>query len=132
MTGTIGHAVRDGEAIAILLEAGSRRGRYRVDAGEAPRLLAGVAAVTLWSDDAPVGVVAPSRDLRVLLGAFRELCGFTGGGPLVRAGATAFMVPRTHLQAHYDRHDGPVPVLECGRRTVAGPGRRSPPGEGRS
>ena len=133
MTREIGHAVRDGDAIAIRLEGGPRGGCYRVDAGKVPRLLAGVAAATLWSDGVPVGIVAPSRDLRILFGAFRELCGFTGGGPLVRAGATAFLIPRAHLRAHYDRYDGPVPVLECDRRrTVAGPGRQSPFGEGRA
>jgi hypothetical protein len=114
MTRVIGSAGRDGDGIAIRLTAGTRRGYYRVAAEEVPDLLAGVAAAGLWSDDAPVGIVAPSRDLRVLLGAFRDLCGFTGGGPLVRVGAVAFLIPRAHLAAHYDRHDGPVEVLGGG------------------
>lgn len=115
MRRVIGSAVRDhDDGIAIRLEAGPRRGCYRVEAGEVPYLLAGVAAATLWSGDAPVGIVAPSRDLRVLLGAFRDLCGFTGGGPVVWVGATAFLIPRAHLAARYDRRDGPVDVLGGG------------------
>ncbi|MEN6518844.1 MAG: hypothetical protein ABFC38_11825 [Methanospirillum sp.] len=115
MSTAIGSAVRDDDdGIAIRLEAGPRRGCYRVAAERVPDLLAGIAAATLWSDDAPVGIVAPSRDPRFLLGAFRDLCGFTGGGPLVWAGATAFLIPRAHLAAHYDRHDCPVDVLDGG------------------
>lgn len=114
MTVAIGYAVRDGDGIAIRLTAGPRRGCYRVPAEEVPTLLAGAAAATLWADGAPVGIVAPSQDLRVLLGAFRDLCGFADGGPLVRAGAAAFLIPRAHIAAHYDRHDGPVAVLGGG------------------
>ncbi len=133
MSREIGHAVRDGDAIAIRLEAGPRRGCYRVAAGEAPRLLAGRGAAVLRAGDAPVGVVAPSRSLRVLHGEFRAGRGLLEAGAPWPPGGAAFMIPRAHLRAHYDRHDGPVPVLECGlRQTAAGPGVRGLPGEGRA
>ncbi|MEN6516985.1 MAG: hypothetical protein ABFC38_02195 [Methanospirillum sp.] len=108
MTREIGHAVRDGDAIAIRLEAGPRRGCYRVDAGEAPRLLEGRATAALCSGDTTVGSITPSRDLRILRGGFAAP-GFLEGGPGVPA-ETAFLVPRAHLAAHYARFDGPVPV----------------------
>jgi hypothetical protein len=133
MTREIGCAVRDGDAIAIRLEAGPRRGCYRVDAGEAPRLLAGRGAATLRSGAAPVGVIAPSKGLRVLRGGFCAGRGFSKIGAPWPTSAAAFLIPRAHLRAHYDRHDGPVPVLECGRRrAAAGPGLRKRPGEGRA
>ncbi len=116
----IGSAVRDGDGIAVRLVAGPRCGRYRVPAGETPGLLAGRAMATLRSDDAPVGLIAPSRDLRVLLGAFRDQCGFVGTGSLIWLGGAAFVIPRAHLAAHYARYDGPVAAY-------AGRGRRGAP-----
>ena len=124
----IGYAVRDGDGIAFRLVAGPRRGCYCVEAGEVDDLLAGRAPAALRVDGVPVGVVAPSRSLRLLVGAFwhGRVPARRGGLPTRRA---TFLVPRLHLCAHYDRDDGPVPVLAGGLqdvtemcRPVAGPG----------
>lgn len=113
MSRVIGQAVRDGDAIAIRLEAGTRRGCYRVAADEVPYLLAGFPA-PLTADGAVVGDIASSRSLQVLRGAFRAGLGFVEAGTVCRVGTAAFMVPRAHLAAHYDRDDGPIPVLAGG------------------
>jgi len=119
----VGYAVRDGDGIEVRLGGGARRGWYRVAAGEAPALLAGRAAAALWVSAAPVGIIAPSKDLRVLLGAFRDRRGFTRAAPLSWIGAAAFAIPRAHLAAHYARFDGPVTVY-------AGKGRQAAPAAG--
>ncbi len=113
MTRVIGSAVRDGDGIEIRLDAGPRRGCYRVTAEEVPYLLAGFPA-TLAADDAPVGDVATSRSLAVLRGAFRTGLGFLQAGTVCPVRTAAFMVPRAHLAAHYLRDDGPIPVLAGG------------------
>ncbi|MEN6519335.1 MAG: hypothetical protein ABFC38_14370 [Methanospirillum sp.] len=113
MTRVIGSAERDGDGIEIRLDAGPRHGCYRVAAEEVPYLLAGFPA-TLTADDAPVGDLAASRSLAVLLGAFRAGLGFLEAGTVCPVGTAAFMVPRAHLAAHYARDDGPVPVLAGG------------------
>ncbi|MEN6343042.1 MAG: hypothetical protein ABFC89_10860 [Methanospirillum sp.] len=113
MSTVIGTAGRDGDGIAIRLEAGPRRGCYRVAAEEAPTLLDGYAA-TLTADDVAVGDIAPSRSLRVLVGGFRAVLGFLEAGTVRPVVTAAFMVPRAHLAAHYDRDDGPIPVLAGG------------------
>ena len=109
----IGMASREGDGIAIRLFAGARRGCYRVAAEEVPTLLAGYPA-TLIADGVAVGDVAASRSLRVLLGAFRAGHGFLEAGTVCPVAAAAFLVPRAHLAAHYERDDGPVPVLAGG------------------
>ena len=113
MSTVIGQAERDGDGIEVRLVAGPRRGCYRVAAEEVPILLSGYPA-TLSADDVAVGDIAPSKSLRVLLGAFRAGLGFVEGGTVRPVGAAAFMVPRRHLAAHYERDDGPVPVLAGG------------------
>ncbi|MEN6341973.1 MAG: hypothetical protein ABFC89_05380 [Methanospirillum sp.] len=131
MTVAIGYAVRDGDGIAIRLTAGPRRGCYRVAAGTAPSLLAGVASAALLVDGIAVGVIAPSKSLRLLRGAFCADGDFhpERAGPL--RSATAFLVPRPHLRAHYDRHDGPVPVLAGDRRMVSARSRTVPAAAGK-
>ena len=114
MSTVIGEIVRDGDAIAIRLVAGPRHGCYRVAAEEVPDLLAGYSVVLAADDGMPVGDVAASRSLRVLLGAFRVGLGFLEAGTVRPVVAAAFMVPRAHLAAHYRRGDGPVPVLAGG------------------
>ena len=113
MSTVIGEAVRDGDEIEVRLVAGPRRGCYRVAAEEVPDLLAGFPA-TLTADGAAVGDIAASRSLRVLLGAFRAGLGFLEAGTVCPVVSAAFMVPRAHLAAHYEREDGPVPVLTGG------------------
>lgn len=113
MTTVIGTAGRDGDGIGIRLVAGSRRGCYRVAAEEVPTLLAGHAAA-LYADDVAVGDIAASKTLRVLLGGFRAGLGFLEAGTVRPVARAAFMVPRAHLAAHYERDDGPVPVLAGG------------------
>ena len=113
MRAVIGSAGRDGDGIAVRLEAGPRRGCYRVPAAEVPGLFAGYAA-TLVADGVAVGDIAASRGLRVLVGAFRAGLGFLEAGTLCPVVTAAFLVPRAHLAAHYERDDGPVPVLAGG------------------
>lgn len=113
MSTVIGTAGRDGSGIEVRLVAGPRRGCYRVAAEEVPTLLAGYPA-TLTADDVVVGDIAASRSLRVLLGAFRAGLGFLEAGTVCPVATAAFMVPRAHLAAHYERDDGPVPVLAGG------------------
>lgn len=124
----IGYAVRGGDGIAFRLVAGPRRGCYCVEAGEVDDLLAGRAPAALRVDGVPVGVIAPSRSLRLLVGAFWHGRAPARQGSLPTRRAT-FLVPRLHLRAHYERDDGPVPVLAGGlqavpawRRPVAGSG----------
>ena len=111
MSRVIGYAVRDGDGIAIRLEAGPRRGCYRVAAEEVPDLLAGFPA-TLCADDAPVGDIAASRSLRVLRGAFRAGLGFLDG--------------RDRLPGRDGRVPGPAgaPRRPLRPRRRAGPGPR--------
>jgi len=113
MSTVIGEAVRDGDEIEVRLRAGPRRGCYRVGAEEVTSLLAGFPA-TLTADGVAVGDIAASRSLRVLLGAFRAGLGFLESGTVCPVVSAAFMVPRAHLAAHYERDDGPVPVLAGG------------------
>lgn len=113
MSSIIGEAVRDGDGIEVRLVAGPRRGCYRVAAEEVPGLLAGFPA-TLTADGMPVGDIAASRSLRVLLGGFRAGLGFLEAGTVCPVVTAAFLVPRAHLAAHYERDDGPVPVLAGG------------------
>ncbi|HQJ88411.1 MAG TPA: hypothetical protein PLY91_07715 [Methanoregulaceae archaeon] len=113
MRTVIGQIGRDGDAIAVRLFTGPRRGCYRVMAEEVPTLLAGFPA-TLYADEMPVGDIAASRSLRVLRGAFRAGLGFLEAGTACPVVSAAFLVPRAHLAAHYGRDDGPVPVLAGG------------------
>ena len=114
MTMPIGTAGRDGDDLLIRLTAGPRRGRFRVPAAEVGPLLAGLSAVVRDEEGAAVGDLATSRSLRVLTGAFRAGRGFVVQPAAFPVAAPAFLVPRAHLAAHYDRHDGPVPVLAGG------------------
>lgn len=113
MSTVIGSAERDGDGIEIRLVAGPRRGCYRVAAEEVPILLSGYPA-TLTADDVAVGDIASSKSLLVLLGAFRAGLRFLEAGTVCPVATAAFMVPRLHLAAHYERTDGPVPVLAGG------------------
>ena len=113
MSTVIGEAGRDGDAIEVRLRAGPRRGCYRVAAEEVPTLLSGYSAA-LTTDGVAVGDIAASRSLRVLVGAFRDGLGFLETGTVRPVVFAAFMVPRAHLAAHYERDDGPVPVLAGG------------------
>lgn len=110
MTTVIGDAGRDGDAIEVRLVAGPRRGCYRVIEEEVPTLLSGYPAA-LIADDVAVGDIVASRSLRVLLGAFRAGLGFLEAGAVCPVMTAAFMVPRAHLAAHYERDDGPIPIL---------------------
>lgn len=113
MSTVIGTAGREGDEIEVRLVAGPRRGCYRVTAEEVLSLLAGYPA-TLSADDVGVGDIAASRSLLVLLGAFRAGLGFLEAGTVIPVARAAFMVPRAHLAAHYERDDGPIPVLAGG------------------
>ncbi len=113
MSRAIGEIGRDGDGIAVRLEAGPRRGCYRVPGEEVPDLLAGYAA-TLVADGVAVGDIAASRSLRVLRGGFRAGRGFLEAGTACPVVTAVFLVPRAHLRAHYERDDGPVPVLAGG------------------
>ena len=113
MSTVIGQAERDGDGIEIRLVAGPRRGCYRVAVEEVSTLLSGYPA-TLSADDVAVGDIAASRSLRVLLGAFRSGVGFLETGTACPVATAAFMVPRLHLAAHYERDEGPIPVLAGG------------------
>lgn len=88
--------------------------RYRVLATDAPRVLAGYAAVLYSEQGEPVGDIAGSASGRVLLGASRAGLGFVPDGAVFPVGAAAWMVVRDHLRAHYYRNDGPVEVLGAG------------------
>jgi len=113
MSTVIGTAGRDGTEIEIRLIAGRRRGCYRVIEEEVPTLLSGYPA-TLTADEVAVGDIVASKSLRVFLGAFRSGLGFLEAGTVYPVVTAAFMVPRAHLRAHYDRDDGPIPVLAGG------------------
>ena len=113
MSTVIGEACRDGDGIEVRLVAGPRRGCYRVGAEEVPDLLAGFPA-TLTADGAAVGDIAASWSLRVLIGGFRAGLGFLEDGTVCPVATAAFLVPRAHLAAHYERDDGPIPVLAGG------------------
>ena len=93
---------------------------YRVLATDVPLCLRGY-PVLLYAGDPdsadPVGDIEGSASGRVLVGASRTGLGFvvtvpsTGPRPVSEA---EWIVPRDHLRAHYNRHDGPVDVLAGG------------------
>ncbi|MEN6516956.1 MAG: hypothetical protein ABFC38_02040 [Methanospirillum sp.] len=87
---------------------------YRVLAVDARQVLAGYPAVLYSREGEPVGDIAASASGRVLLGVSRAGLGFVLDGEACPVEVAAFLVPRDHLRAHYDRHDGPVEVLGGG------------------
>jgi len=109
MIGSAGRA--DGsDEIEVRIAVGVPR-VYRVLAGDVPRLLQGYPAALYGEEGEPVGDIAASASLRMLVGASRAGLGFVADGATCPVGVPAFMVPRDHLRAHYDRGDGPVEVL---------------------
>ena len=50
----------------------------------------------------------------MLIGASRAGLGFVPAGAVFPPSPPAFLIPRDHLRAHYDRDDGPVEVLGTG------------------
>jgi hypothetical protein len=115
MTTVIGSAGRADDSDEIEIQIASPVLRvYRVLAADARQVLAGYPAVLYSREGEPVGDVATSASGRVLLGASRAGLGFVLDGEACPVGIAAFLVPRDHLRAHYDRHDGPVEVLAGG------------------
>ena len=115
MRAVVGSAGRadDADGIEIRIAAPVPR-VYRVLAADAPRMLAGYAAVLYSEEGEPVGDIAGSASGRVLLGSSRAGRGFVPDGAAFPVMTAAFLIPRDHLRAHYDRHDGPVEVLGAG------------------
>ena len=110
--GTAGRAENPDE-LEIRISAGVPR-RYRVLAADVPAVLAGYAAVLFNEEGDPVGDIGPSADGVMLLGAGRAGRGFVPGGTVFPVSHAAWAIPRDHLRAHYNRHDGPVDVLLAG------------------
>lgn len=109
VVGTAGRA-EDSDEIEIRIGGGRR---YRVLAADVPFVLAGYSAVLSGEEGEPVGDIAGSASGRMLLGASRAGRGFVADGEAFPVEAAAWIVPRDHLRAHYNRHDGPVDVLEA-------------------
>lgn len=114
--GTAGRA-DDSDDLEFRIDGGRY---YRVLAADVPLCLRGY-PVLLYAGDPdsadPVGDIEGSVSGRVLVGASRAGLGFVvtvpSAGPRPVSG-DGWIVPRDHLRAHYDRHDGPVDVLAGG------------------
>ena len=114
--GTAGRA-GDSDDIEFRIDGGRY---YRVLAADVPLCLRGYPALLYAGDPDsadPVGDIEGSASGLVLIGASRADLGFvvtvpsTGPRPVNKA---EWLVPRDHLRAHYNRHDGPVDVLAGG------------------
>lgn len=114
--GTAGRA-DDADDLAFRIDGGRQ---YRVLAADVPAVLAGYPGILYAGDpDAadPVGDVESSASGRMILGQSRAGLGFVVTVPStwpLPVEAAEWMVPRDHLRAHYNRHDGPIEVLEVG------------------
>ena len=113
---TIGVAGRADDADDITIRIGTPVRRwYRVQGEDVPRVLGGYAALLYAGDAADaIGDIATSASGTMLIGASRAGLGFVPAGAVFPPSPPAFLIPRDHLRAHYDRDDGPVEVLGTG------------------
>lgn len=110
----IGTVERDGDDLLWRLAAGPHRGIFWTPAAEVAGLLACGSAILYEDDGWPVGDIATSASLRMLIGRFRESGVFVREPTVERVDAPTFMVPRAQIRAYYWRDGGPAPVLACG------------------
>jgi len=110
--GTAGRA-DDSDELEIRIRAPTPR-RYRVRGEDVQRVLRGHPAVLFSEEGEPIGDIAGSASGRMLIGASRAGLGFVPDGEVFPVEAAAFLIPRDHLRAHYNRHDGPIEVLGGG------------------
>ena len=109
-----GTVERYGDDLLWRLVAGPHTGVYWTPAADVAGLLAGGSAVLYEDDGWPVGDVATSASLRMLIGQFRPAGVFVLGPAADAVTAPSLMVPRAQVRAHYYRDDGPVEVMRAG------------------
>lgn len=115
MSSVVGSAGRADDSDEIEIRIGAPTPRvYRVQAEDAGRVLSGYSAVLYSEEGDPIGDIAGSASGRMLIGASRAGLGFVPDGDVFLIDAAAFLIPRDHLRAHYNRHDGPIEVLGGG------------------